>query len=228
MQGNESIKDIPPVWEGGPSASELLPTEVTNQTEMGQFAATVLDLVERQTGLPVSDREALFDFSTQVESYGIPLVGSTENGEWLVSGYKGQSPGSSQTLPGSPMTHIEIGHVAAWRPNSQPIYDQLLKVELVGDPSGENKGTVWYEEKSSDQGQTKTVTDLRVGDSRIVNQNKEDAQKIIVLEGDRPGINEAKEIPQVIGHFIDNLPQKSNFTPAQKGSSAAGARRVSK
>ena len=181
MEAGADVK--PPIKPSENQTPDLtLPTEVTERTPMGRFAHTVLSLIERQTGLPVTDRSKLFDFSTQVEPYGIPLVGSDQGSGWVVSGFRDIS--HKGKLKGVPMTHIEVAHVVDYE-GGRTVSDETLTVDFIGDLDGENRGLVDYERRRrTPQGDLGEDSGIRVGDSEYWDSS---GKPLVSMYGNPPG-----------------------------------------
>ncbi|MFC1649696.1 hypothetical protein ACFL2C_03235 [Patescibacteria group bacterium] len=141
-----SIIDTPPVGEGGPPSRDLLPKEVTTKTDFGQLAADTLALIERQTGVPVTNTDKIFDFSEMKYSADVPAMASTEDGSWIVQARKGKTDkGSTRTLPDADSIIVTVGHVGKVHGGS-PIFDREMQVLLLRGSNGETRGEVTYED----------------------------------------------------------------------------------
>lgn len=185
----EAGVDAPPPVSPSENKSPnlILPPEVTEATPMGRFALTVLSLIEKQTGLPVTDRSKLFDFSTQTEPYDIPLVGSDQGSGWVVSGFRDIS--YKGKLKGVPMTHIEVAHVVDTE-RGRMVSDEKLTVDFIGDLAGENRGLVDYEKRRQNpQGDWESESGIRVGDSEYWDSS---GKPLVNLYGNPPGVERGR------------------------------------
>lgn len=186
----ETVVDAPPPESQSENQTPdlTLPKEVTESTPMGRFALTVLSLIEKQTGLPVTDRNKLFDFSTQAEPYDIPLVGSDKGSGWVVSGFRETS--YKGKLKGVPMTHIEVVHVVDTAQDGSTVFDEKLTVDFIGDLDGESRGLVDYEKRTqTPQGDWVRESGIRVGDSEYWDNS---GKPLVALYGNPPGVKRGR------------------------------------
>ncbi len=202
------------------STKDKLPREVNPETDSGQFAKSVISLVEDHTGIPIlSDpsRLGLIGHRGPLPT----LIGISKDGSWMITGNRNQigsdkrviyndlPPGENESVQYAmsdvPLIEITISRVTGLkdRKSADPVMSTIpelvedqqmgkLKIRLIGEESKGYKGEVSYT-RPKDGKESSVFEDLKqdkVEFGSITGQNR------VELSGNPPGIKKT---------FLDGL-----------------------